>query len=129
MLKGTDFVTGAKVTLAGEEATSVVVVSATEITAKTPKNAAGKDEVVVVDADGTSTGGPGFTYITPATVTAISPKEGTTAGGTCVKITGTGFLKGAKVKIGKEAASVVVVSGTEITAKTAAEWLANRKSK
>ena len=121
VLKGTDFVTGAKVTLAGEEATSVVVVSATEITAKTPKNAAGKDEVVVVDADGTSTGGPGFTYITPATVTAISPKEGTTAGGTSVKITGTGFLKGAKVKIGKEAASVVVVSGTEITAKTAAE--------
>ncbi|MGP0102677.1 MAG: IPT/TIG domain-containing protein, partial [Solirubrobacteraceae bacterium] len=40
-LKGSDFVSGAKVTLAGEEATSVVVVSATEITAKTPKGAAG----------------------------------------------------------------------------------------
>ncbi|MGO9322049.1 MAG: IPT/TIG domain-containing protein [Solirubrobacteraceae bacterium] len=119
-LKGTDFVAGAKVTLAGEEATSVVVVSATEITAKTPAGAAGKDEVVVVDADGTSSAGAGFTYITPPTVSAISPKEGTTAGGTSVKITGTGFVKGAKVKIGGEATSVTVVSGTEITAKTVA---------
>ncbi len=120
-LKGSDFVSGAKVTLAGEEATSVVVVSPTEITAKTPKGAAGKDEVVVSDADGVSSAGAGFTYITPPTVTAISPKEGTTAGGTAVKITGTGFVKGAKVKIGKEATGVTVVSGTEITAKTAAE--------
>ena len=120
VLKGTDFVSGAKVTLAGEEATSVVVVSATEITAKTPAGSAGKDEVVVVDADGTSSAGAGFTYITPPTVTAISPKEGTTAGGTTVKLTGTGFVKGAKVKIGSEATSVTVVSATEITAKTAA---------
>jgi hypothetical protein len=37
-----------------------------------------------------------------------------------VKLTGTGFLKGAKVKIGGEAASVTVVSATEITAKTVA---------
>jgi hypothetical protein len=47
-------------------------------------------------------------------------KEGTTAGGTTVKLTGTGFLKGAKVKIGGEATSVTVVSATEITAKTVA---------
>ena len=121
VLKGTDFVAGAKVSLAGGEATSVVVVSATEITAKTPAGAAGKDEVVVVDADGTSSAGAGFTYITPPTVSAVSPKEGTTAGGTTVKITGTGFLKGAKVKIGGEATGVTVVSGTEITAKTVAQ--------
>jgi hypothetical protein len=120
VLKGTDFVSGAKVRLAGEEATSVVVVSATEITAKTPAGSAAKDEVVVVDADGTSSAGAGFTYITPPTVTAVSPKEGTTAGGTTVKLTGTGFVKGAKVKIGSEATSVTVVSATEITAKTVA---------
>ena len=117
-IKGTEFVPGAKVTIGGEAA-SVVVVSATEITAKTAAHAAGKDEVVVNDADGTSTGGPDFTFITPPTVTSISPREGSTGGGTPVKIKGTGFLKGAKVTIGSEAKEVVVVSETEITAKTA----------
>ena len=42
--------------------------------------------------------------MTPPTVTSSRPKEGTTAGGTTVKIKGTGFVKGAKVKIGSEAA-------------------------
>ena len=110
---------GAKVTIGGE-ASSVVVVSATEITAKTAAHAAGKAEVVVTDADGTSSGGPDYTFVTPPTVTSLSPAEGTTAGGTTVKIKGTGFVKGAKVKIGGEASSVVFVSATELTAKTAA---------
>ena len=118
-IAGTGFVSGAKVKI-GSEATEVEVKSATEILAKTAAHAAGKQEVVVVDADGTSSSGPGYTFITPPTVTSISPKEGTTAGGTTVKVKGTGFLKGAKVKIGGEAASVTVVSGTELTAKTAA---------
>ena len=116
---GTGFVSGAKVTIGGE-ASSVVVVSATEITAKTAAHAAGKAEVVVTDADGTSSGGPDYTFVTPPTVTSLSPAEGTTAGGTTVKIKGTGFVKGAKVKIGGEASSVVFVSATELTAKTAA---------
>ena len=60
-----------------------------------------------------------YTYATPPTVTSISPKEGSSAGGTEVLITGTGFVAGAKVTIGGEAKAVVVVSETEITAKTA----------
>jgi hypothetical protein len=49
-------------------------------------------------------------------VTAVSPKSGTTAGGTAVTITGTGFQTGATVTFGGTAASaVVVVSSTRIT--------------
>jgi hypothetical protein len=117
---GTGFTEKAKVKVGSAEATEVVVVSATEITAKTPAGAAGKAEVVVVDSKGTSSGGGSFTYVKPPTVTSISPEEGTTLGGTAVKVKGTGFVKGATVTIGAAATSVVVVSETEITAKTAA---------
>ncbi len=118
-IKGTGFVSGATVTI-GSAATSVVVVSETEITAKTAATAAGGHEVVVADANGTSTGGPTYTYLPPPTVSAIEPDSGTTLGGTAVKIKGTGFVAGATVTIGSAATSVAVVSSTEITAQTAA---------
>jgi hypothetical protein len=118
-IKGTGFVAGAKVTI-GSEATSVVVVSASEITATTAATAAGSHEVVVADANGTSTGGPSYSYLPPPTVSSIAPMFGPTAGGTPVTIEGTGFVAGAKVTIGSEATEVVVVSATEITATTTA---------
>jgi IPT/TIG domain len=118
-IKGTGFVAGAKVKI-GEEATGVVIVSETEITAKTAATAAGKDEVVIEDEKGSSVAGPSFSYIAPPKVTSITPAEGTRAGGTSVTIKGTGFLKGSTVAIGGTATSVVVVSETEITAKTPA---------
>jgi hypothetical protein len=117
-IKGTGFVAGAKVTI-GSKATSVTVVSETEITATTSEGL-GKDEVVVSDEKGVSSGGASFTYVAPPVVSSITPVEGSTAGGTAVKIKGTGFLKGSSVKIGAAATSVVVVSETELTAKTAA---------
>ena len=120
VIKGTGFVAGATVKI-GSAATGVEVVSATEIKAKTAATAAGEDEVVVTIAGGgASKEGPKFTYITPPSVTAVAPAEGSTAGGAAVKLTGTGFVKGATVTIGGEATEVVVVSATEITAKTAA---------
>jgi hypothetical protein len=118
-IKGTGFTEEAKVKI-GSEATGVTFVSSTELTAKTAVGAAGKDEVVVVDEKGTSSSGPDFTYVAPPVVSKVEPSEGSTVGGTSVKIKGTGFLKGSTVKIGAAATSVVVVSETEITAKTAA---------
>jgi Domain of unknown function (DUF1929)/IPT/TIG domain len=51
------------------------------------------------------------------TVTSIAPNTGTSAGGTAVTITGTGFLSGATVSIGGTAATgVTVVSSTSIKA-------------
>ena len=120
-ITGTGFLTGAGVTLGGTAATNVVVVSSTSITAKTAAHAGGAVSVVVTNTDGQSGSlSNGFTYTNPApTVTTISPVSGTTAGGTAVTITGTGFLAGATVTLGGAAATnVTVVSGTSITATT-----------
>jgi len=60
---GTNFVTGATVTLGGTAATNVVVVSATQITATTAAHGAGAVNVVVTNPhtqNGTLT--KGYTY-------------------------------------------------------------------
>lgn len=55
------------------------------------------------------------------TVSAIAPTSGTTAGGTSVTITGTGFVSGATVTLGGTAATAVtVVNSTSVTATTPA---------
>lgn len=57
-------------------------------------------------------------YLTP-TITTISPSSGSTAGGTSVTITGTGFESNATVTFGgASAASVVVASETSLTCVT-----------
>jgi hypothetical protein len=119
-IKGSGFVKGATVTIGGK-AGSVTVRSETEITASTASASAGSDEVIVTDERGTSRGGPSFTYVAPAkpVVSSISPAEGTIRGSTAITIRGSGFVKGATVKIGGKAGSVTVRSETEITASTA----------
>ena len=121
-ITGTGFLSGATVTFGGTAASNATVVSGTSITATTPVHVAGAVNVVVTDSGGSGTLTNGFTYSNPApTVTAISPASGTTAGGTAVMITGTGFLPGATVKIGGAAATTVTVVGsTSITATTPA---------
>jgi len=124
-ITGTGFVSGASVTVGGTGATNVSVVSSTSITATTAAHVAGAANVVVTNTDGQSgTLTSGYTYISPnpaPTVTAISPVSGTTAGGTAVSVTGTGFLAGANVTLGGTAATNVnVVSNTSVTATTAA---------
>jgi uncharacterized cupredoxin-like copper-binding protein len=121
-ISGTGFVNGDTVTLGGTSATSVNVVSATTITAVTPAHAAGKVDVVVAHADGSSfftfNGGYEYGIFTP-TVVSISPNTGPTSGGTAVTITGTRFQPGATVTFGGlPATSVVVVNSTTITART-----------
>jgi hypothetical protein len=120
-ITGTNFVSGATVTFGGVAATSVVFVSATQITAHTPAHAPGSVNVVVTNPDGQSgTLASGFTFVALApTVTGISPNSGRTGGGTAVTITGTNFVAGATVQFGAAAASsVVVASATSIRATT-----------
>jgi hypothetical protein len=71
-INGTGFLSGATVTI-GSAATSVSVISATEIKATTPAHHAGPTEVVVADASGTSTGGPTYTYVNPVSVPSTAP--------------------------------------------------------
>ena len=54
------------------------------------------------------------------TLTALSARTGSSAGGTVVTVTGRGFLPGAAVWFGNRAASVVTSSATTITVKTPA---------
>jgi hypothetical protein len=125
-ITGTGFQAGARVSLGETAATGVTVVSSTSITATTPAHAAGTIDVVMTNSD-TQSGmlTQGFTYTAvsnPAPMlTGISPSSGTAAGGTAVTITGTGFQAGATVSLGgTPATGVTVVSGTSITATTAA---------
>ena len=121
-VKGTSFSKAVTMTvkIGGAEATGVSVVSATELTAKTPAGSVGKAAVVVSDEFGTSGSATQFAYFAPPTVTKVEPSAGPTTGGTSVKVKGTGFVKGATVTIGAAATSVEVKTETEILAKTAA---------
>lgn len=96
---------------------SVAVVSATQITARTPAGA-GTVNVQVMNTDGQSgtlTGG--FTYVPPPTITSFAPTSGPTAGGTQVTITGTGYQNSATVLFGATmATSVTFVNSTQIRA-------------
>ncbi|MGO9921062.1 MAG: IPT/TIG domain-containing protein, partial [Isosphaeraceae bacterium] len=118
-IKGSGFVAGATVTI-GSEASAAEIISETEIRARTAATAAGSYEVIVKDENGTSTGGPGYTYIPAPTVESITPAQGPIGGSTLVKITGTGFTEGATVTIGGAASEVKVLSATEVTAITPA---------
>ena len=122
-ITGTNFIAGAtSVKVNGVAAKSVVVVSATSITAKTPAGSAGAKSVAVTTAGGTETLASAFTYVVPApTITSIAPTSGTTLGGTAFTIKGTNLTGATIVKVnGVAATSVVVVSATSIKAVTPA---------
>ena len=61
-ITGTNLTGATRVKVNGVAATNVVVVSATSITAKTPKGTAGAKSVTVTTAGGTATKAGGFTY-------------------------------------------------------------------
>lgn len=124
-ISGTGFAAGAQVSFGGTPAAGVVVSSTTSITAVTPAKAAGPATIRVTNPDfqfGELNNG--FTYNAPPpapTVSSITPTSGTTAGGTSVTITGTGFSAGAVVFFGGSTATTVTVNGpSSITATTPA---------
>ena len=123
-ITGTNFAAGATVSVGGTPATGVSVLSATQLNATTPAHAAGPADVVVTIGGQSSVTNPGdrFTYVVPPpTLSAVNPASGTTAGGTPITITGTGFAAGATATVGGSAATgVSVVSATQINATTPA---------
>ena len=79
-ITGTNFLTGATVTVGGAACTSVTRVSSTSITCTTPAGSAGAQDVVVTNTDAQSaTLSGGFTYIatpsTPATPDLVSGSD------------------------------------------------------
>ena len=134
-ITGSGFAPGAAVAFGTMPATSVNVLSATSIAATAPAGSSGIVDLVVTNSDGQSSRLTGaFTYLAAAppapppspaptapTLSAIAPSSGSTAGGTGVTLTGSGFVAGATVTIGGNTASnLVVASATSITATTPA---------
>ena len=118
-ITGTNLTGATSVKIGGVAATSVVVVSATSITAVTPAGAVGAKDVVVITPSGTATGSSAFTYLDVPTIVSVSPNTGSTNGGTAITITGTNLTGASSVTVGGVAATnLVVVSATSITAKT-----------
>ena len=122
-ISGTNFAAGPTVRVGGVAATSVTLVSATQIRATTPVGTAGAKAVQVTTGGVTLTSPVSFTYTAAAapTLTSVSPTSGSTAGGTTITLTGTNFASGATVRVGGTAAtSVTFVSATQVTARTPA---------
>jgi IPT/TIG domain. len=61
----------------------------------------------------------GFRYVNKMQITSVSPTFGSALGGTSILIDGIGFTDGATVDVGDFRASVIKVTGTEVTARTA----------
>jgi len=134
VIGGTNFtgISGATgVKFGSTAATSYIVNSSTQITAIAPAHLVGPVDIVAKSPAGSSAVVPAdvYTYFVAAstlapTVTKLNPKIGATFGGTTVVITGTDFSSVPAtngVKFGDlYAASYVVNSNTQITAKTKA---------
>jgi len=117
-ITGTNFTGATAVEFGGVAAASFVVNSATSITAVTPAGT-GVVDVQVFGPTGVSPFNDNdlYTFVSPVTVTGLSPSQGVAAGGTSVNITGTFFSAGATVLFGSASATGVVVnSSTSITA-------------
>jgi len=73
-IAGSGFVSGSTtVKIGGEVATSVEVLSETELTAVTPAHAAGDAEVAVSTPNGETTGGPTYEYLSPPALPTLTP--------------------------------------------------------
>ncbi|AKC82840.1 hypothetical protein IMCC26134_08760 [Verrucomicrobia bacterium IMCC26134] len=115
-LRGINFLGTSSVTFGGTAAT-IVSVTGTEITVTSPAHAAVAVNVVVTTPGGSSTDVATFTYTAPPTpvVDVLSPSTGLTTGGTSVTLSGINFLGTSSVTFGGTAATIVSVTGTEIT--------------
>jgi len=138
---GSGFTSGSTVRFGSAQASGVQFVSGTQINATTPPGTAGVVSVTVTSALSESASvAAAFTYTnettipTPTTptqptgaltVSGVTPNVGTSAGGTTVTVTGTGFQVGAAVLFGLlPATNVTVVGPSQITATTPANSVA-----
>src|ERR1035437_5129082 len=120
-LSGNYFLAGASVTFSGASATSIVVVSPTQITCVLPSGS-GAENIVVQNTDGqNSTLVGGYTFQASPTVVSCVPAEGILSGGESVLVNGSGFLASMTMQFGASlATSVVILSSTQASCQTPA---------
>lgn len=118
-ITGAEFTGATSVKFGSIEATSFTISSATSITAVSPVELAGVVNVTVTTPAGTSPISSKDKFNFTPTVTGLSPNTGAEAGGTTVKVVGTGFVPGTTAttfKFGSAAGtSVNCTSTTECT--------------
>lgn len=118
-ISGTNFVSGARIAFGGTDAPSVIVNSASSISATTPPQVQGQVDVVLINPDTqTATRPNAYTY-TPLTLDNIDPAAGPTTGGLLATVNGQNFIAGTTVFFDiSEGTDIAVVSDTVITART-----------
>ncbi len=111
---GVNFTGATAVHFGANAGTGLVVNSDTSITIVSPAGSPGTVDVTVTTPSGTSTTGSAdhFTYEAAPTVTAVAPTSGSTAGGTPVTLTGTGFTGATAVHFGANAGTGLVVNSS-----------------
>jgi hypothetical protein len=126
-IAGMNFTGATTVDFGSTAATSVTVISSTQVTAVDPAESAATVDVTVTTPAGTSADSASdqFAYTAVPAVTSVNPSIGSDSGGTTVTITGTNFTGATAVAFGSIAAtSFNVVSATQITAVAPAESVA-----
>jgi hypothetical protein len=123
-ITGTEFEQVASVRFGSSAAATFKVASLTSIMAVAPPEPGGIVDISVTNAGGTSSAVTADRYKFVPTITGLSPSSGTTAGGTTVTVSGTGFAPGTTAtafKFGTSSAtSVNCSSSTECTVATPA---------
>ena len=101
-VSGNGFGTGTTVDFGSTASSTVTVYSSTYLTAVAPAGTAGAVDVTVTNGSGTSVATPAdqFTYLGVPTVSSVSPNTGSTAGGSTVTISGSGFTDVSAVSFG-----------------------------
>ncbi|MEW1750032.1 beta strand repeat-containing protein [Streptomyces angustmyceticus] len=112
-LTGSGF-TGATMVRFGPNGTTFVIVSDTQITAKTPAGT-GTVQVTVTAPTGTSTQNVFFTYAPVPVLTTLTPASGPTAGGNVVTLNGTNLTGATSVKFGSNTGVILTNTATQIT--------------
>ena len=102
------------------QATAVVVVNSTTITAVTPAHALGVVSVTVGDDGGVATLADAFTYVAGPSIVGISPTSGPPGGGETVTIGGTNLCGATAVDFGSTSATITNIS-TDCTTVTVTE--------
>ena len=118
-ISGTGFDSTAQVRVGALPAAAVKVVDSQTITASTPPGTPGLANITVLQGGLTDTLVGGFVYTAPMDLWVVDPGQGSVAGGTLVKLLGSGFPSDSKVSFGGiPATHVKVVSPSVIEAKT-----------
>jgi hypothetical protein len=106
-VSGTGFTSQTRVSMGGSVLGNVRVLGATSLQGVTPAGTAGPQDVVAVTEGGSATLTRGYEYAPLPTLVSITPSSGSTAGGTKVTLSGSGFVTGTTATIDGKALTQV----------------------